>query len=495
MRDYYIRFQAKTLLNKRPISKGDLIMNSEPFAFVINSNHISEYCGYCLSRTTLLKPCKKCRFQWYCSPGCERLGWDFHKYECANLKRMQNEVPTSFVRLLARIIFKLQNGGGKIVEKYNGKDGRRFRDLMNHYADVKKDEEATKEVEDLIPKLKTYMGQDNLPNFADFLGIYGRVLVNRFCLFDDTMMTFGSGLYLAASIFDHACIPNCYISFSGRNVQIRSLIDMKELDYNKLRIGYVDPVCSVASRKADLYRRWFFWCDCKTCADKERKEIENSVICGTDGCDAKVYIPEEFDPENPYEPKCGVCETPVSAKRVRSYREIVFTTKKILKDMSEENPNLPDCVDLLEMQGEILHPLNVWRVRTLDFAFNACVFNGCWSRAMDYGDMNYEGMRYYYGAENPTFSLFLVKLGKAKIYLKEFREGVTHLEVAEPILTDALGAQHPIIVDHLISINNLANEDLSIRLERTEKMKMKEDLQNWVMSLARPQVRLNIKAA
>ncbi|XP_068214947.1 histone-lysine N-methyltransferase SMYD3-like isoform X1 [Palaemon carinicauda] len=409
---------------------------------------------------------------------------------------MQQDFPPSFVRLVARIIFKLQNGGGKIVEKYNAKDGRRFRDLMNHFADVKKDEEAKKEVdEELIPKLKQYLGKDNLPNYADFLGIYGRVLVNRFCLFDDTMMTFGSGVYLAASIFDHACIPNCYVSFSGRNVQIRSLIDMKELDYNKLRIGYIDPVCSVATRKAELQRRWFFWCDCKTCADEERKELENSIICETEGCEAKVYIPEEFDAQNPVEPKCKNCNTPVSAKKVRDYRSIIYKTKKTLKEMSEENPNVIECMELLEMQGEMLHPLNVWRVRTLDFAFNACIFNGCWSRAMDYGDMNYEGMRHYYGPDNPTLSLFLLKLGKAKIYLKEFREGVRHLETAEPILKEALGANHPLIVQHLIPTNELANEDLSIRLERMEKSKLKESIQNWVASLTRPQVKLNTPVA
>ena len=73
--------------------------------------------------------------------------------------------------------------------------------------------------------------------------------------------------------------------------------------------------------------------------------------------------------------------------------------------------------------------------------------------------------RFYYGVKNPLLSYFLYNLGKAKIYLKEFREGLRILEEAELWLTTGLGASHP-IVDELHQLTLLANEDREICLER-----------------------------
>ena len=48
---------------------------------------------------------------------------------------------------------------------------------------------------------------------------------------------------------------------------------------------------------------------------------------------------------------------------------------------------------MLEMQGELFYHLNAWRVRTLDFAFNAVFGQGLWSVAYKYGIQNMDGMR------------------------------------------------------------------------------------------------------
>ena len=61
-----------------------------------------------------------------------------------------------------------------------------------------------------------------------------QVLVNRFCLSDELNMPMGSGVYLAASIFDHSCLPNAYPSFVGKKLYIRTLIDLPELDLDKV---------------------------------------------------------------------------------------------------------------------------------------------------------------------------------------------------------------------------------------------------------------------
>lgn len=50
------------------------------------------------------------------------------------------------------------------------------------------------------------------------------------------MLNIGCAVYLAASIFDHNCSPNCFATFKGLKVEIRSLIDMPDLDFAKVRM-------------------------------------------------------------------------------------------------------------------------------------------------------------------------------------------------------------------------------------------------------------------
>ncbi|KAK8746922.1 hypothetical protein OTU49_016900, partial [Cherax quadricarinatus] len=182
----------------------------------------------------------------------------------------------------------------------------------------------------------------------------------------------------------------------------------------------------------------------------------------------------ELSEERQQEPVCSECGCAVSSATLRRYQDAVDFTKEKLKSMSEEDPNVEECLEMIERQGSIFHPFNVWRVRTLDFAFNVAVFNGFWSRALAYGEENLEGMRYCYGSDHPTFCLFLFKLGKAKIYFKEFREGLRLLEEAEPQLKIALGPDHYILED-LNVVSLLANEDVEICMERRNEAYRKQN--------------------
>lgn len=82
--------------------------------------------------------------------------------------------------------------------------------------------------------------------------------------------------------------------------------------------------------------------------------------------------------------------------------------------------------------------------------------------------------RFYYGAKHPVYGIFLYKLGKGKIYFKEFRKGVSLLDEAESILTPALGDSHPLVED-LRLVNLTANEDIEICLERRIAAAMKRE--------------------
>ncbi|XP_063883554.1 uncharacterized protein LOC135112725 [Scylla paramamosain] len=534
---------------RRAVKKGEVILRSTPFAHIIDSPYMAMYCDTCITsaKETILRPCPECRVIWYCSEKCQEKGLAWHRLECPALKRKQHNLPPNYVRLLARVILRLRNGGDKYVEKFTEREGRRFRDLMSHYKDIKKSEGELRDAEYLREELGKFIGERLLPNMTDFLGIYGRVMVNRFSFFDKTLQNIGSSVYLSASIFDHDCSPNCHIAFTGRTVEIRSIVDMPSFDFSKCFICYLDPVKTVAARRQDLYRKWFFFCECKTCNNKEKRRFENSIVCENSMCLAPVSLPDidapieealrkkqqeqqqeammngkekeekketekekqaleqngveekrtslqkergrkkeeevedeearedEDDEGESGEARCSLCEREVSEARWKQYWDTVAFTREKLRNMTEEDPVMEDCLDMIERQAGLFSHMNAWRVRTLDFAFNGAMFHGCWSLALKYGEENQDGMRFYYGVDNPVYGLFLYKLGKAKIYFKEFREGVKLLEEAEEKLSVGLGDSHPTL-EEVRLVNLMANEDVEICLERRiAKAKKREE--------------------
>ena len=59
-----------------------------------------------------------------------------------------------------------------------------------------------------------------------------------------------------------------------------------------------------------------------------------------------------------------------------------------------------------------------------------------------------------------------MKLGKAALLLRQFREGVKYLNEAEDILKFALGPKHKLVDEEIPKLLLLANEDIEILIER-----------------------------
>ncbi|XP_045131483.1 uncharacterized protein LOC123516285 isoform X2 [Portunus trituberculatus] len=404
---------------------------------------------------------------------------------------------------------------------------------ITDYADLKTSEDMKSEIDNTLTELRRYIGERIIPNDSDLLGIYGRTLVNCFSLVDKSLLSIGCAVYLAASIFDNNCTPNCFVTFSGFKVEVRSLIDMPDLDLAKCYISYTDVVSTSAARRELLYKGWFFLCECKTCLDEERAKYENSIKCETLNCQGIVSLPEASDTvqqiklkikaarereekrrekekekelegrrkwrkeeRNKYSgdegkvkmydtevngeegnkveaPRCGLCGWIPSSEKLKQYWNTVAFMKKQLKNMDQNNLNIEHCLQTLEKQTSFTSR-NAWKVKILDLSFNAAILNNCWSLALKYGEENLDGMRFYYSDNSPVFSLFLFNLGKAKIYLKEFREGLHLLEEAELSLKTGLGTSHP-IVEELHQLTLLANEDREICLERWSTATKKQD--------------------
>ena len=78
--------------------------------------------------------------------------------------------------------------------------------------------------------------------------------------------TFGTGLYLLASIFDHSCAPNCTIVFKGRELVVMASEDIPAGDILSVAfISYVNSMDDTETRQLQQRAIWNFTCSCTMC--------------------------------------------------------------------------------------------------------------------------------------------------------------------------------------------------------------------------------------
>jgi SET and MYND domain-containing protein len=102
-----------------------------------------------------------------------------------------------------------------------------------------------------------------MPDLDQFMEVLGRLYINGFEICDSKMETYGWGVYLAPSVLDHSCQPNCVVSFSGCLLTVEALAPVHSLE--EALITYVDPALPGPTRRARLLSNYFFLCGCAKC--------------------------------------------------------------------------------------------------------------------------------------------------------------------------------------------------------------------------------------
>ena len=95
-----------------------------------------------------------------------------------------------------------------------------------------------------------------------------QVCVNSFNIVNGEMQAIGTGVYLGPSILDHSCSPNAVVTFDGFHLRCTLTEDLPSLDFDSIRISYIDMMSSKEERLKELKERYYFDCDCPRCTDK-----------------------------------------------------------------------------------------------------------------------------------------------------------------------------------------------------------------------------------
>lgn len=116
------------------------------------------------------------------------------------------------------------------------------------------------------------------------------------------------------------------------------------------------------------------------------------------------------------------------------------------------SPDLDVCKLLLKQQCNVLHPFNVWHLKTLDHAFESAINVGKWDEAIEYGNELLPGFTKYCGKQNPLLGLIHMKLGKILLHRNQRKEALHNLSKASDIIKISHGQKHSLYETELIPL-------------------------------------------
>lgn len=120
--------------------------------------------------------------------------------------------------------------------------------------------------------------------------------------------------------------------------------------------------------------------------------------------------------------------------------------------ISLSTADLDVCKLLLKEQHNVVHPLNVWHLKTLESAFESAINIGKWDEAIEYGNELLPGFTKYSGKLNPLVGLIYMKLGKILLHRNQPKEAMHNLTKASDIIKISHGQDHPLYQSHLIPL-------------------------------------------
>lgn len=440
----------KSKTTKKLVKRGDRILTEKPFAFTLHSKYRKERCDNCLTRGKVLK-CSNCQYVYYCNRDCQMQSWRIHKAECNNLKKIGLRTVPDAARILSKIIIKLESGGDFIKSYYTETSYRRFKDLMSHYAEIKNDAKRIEHLEALHSVLCELIEGKLVPNMSELMGIYGRLITNGFNILDSDMNAIATGIYLGVSVTDHSCEPNAVATFEGTELHIYVTEDMECLDWSKIFISYIDLLNTKKQRRQELKDNYFFLCMCSKCINEPENIEMKSGVCRNKNCSEMVDMSLN---------NCSKCGTGISPGHRNTYNEVLSMTKQNLENM-KETTYLDICKMCLPRQKNVLHPLSLWHVKTLDAALESALALEKWNDALEFAIQLIPGFKKFYGMWNPLLGLLYAKIAKLQLNEGFFKEAQHNLQEALKIIEVTFGRDHSLYKKKLTSLMMQITYELS----------------------------------
>ncbi|XP_072848960.2 histone-lysine N-methyltransferase SMYD3 isoform X4 [Pogona vitticeps] len=224
------------------------------------------------------------------------------------------------------------------------------------------------------------------------------------------MQGVGVGLYPSMSLLNNSCDPNCVIIFEGPQLHLRSIREIQKGE--ELTISYVETMMLTSERQQHLRRQYCFECDCLMCHTKSK---DADMLAGDEKAwkEAKEVINKMGAPKSKEE-----------------WEQVLLMCQTFLRNNSSQ---LPDT--------------NIYQLKVLDLAMDACINLGLLEEALSYGNRTLEPYRFYYSGFHPLRAVQLMRVAKLQYSQEMFSQALETLKQAYDIMKVTHGTEHSLVHD------------------------------------------------
>uniref|UniRef100_A0A5S6QW18 MYND-type domain-containing protein n=1 Tax=Trichuris muris TaxID=70415 RepID=A0A5S6QW18_TRIMR len=429
------------------------VLEEWPWAYVLLDSHAMQNCHYCLQKCDDPLECSVCEFA--------RKAWPDHNSECFLLARSAFDLPDALVRLISRVLLKINTQGSKtdslMTTTLTTYKKLTFDDLQSHNKNTSDDPFKAFNFAQCVHKLHMYMDNERIPDSAELMNIYGKILFNSMLILNNDLNPIGIGIYLALSQFEHSCIPNSVVVFNGPmallNYLSPNMPDNKEVA-TSYTLSYVPIMEETDTRRRNLYNEYYFICQCTRCLDEKLDLIATSLSCKTAKCPGHVTFPQpkefkdsELTPtpksESTAMAKCDLCGRIAENLWLSQILMIAFLLALTAR-CSRADAKFNMIVDLYKKETQDLHPLNVYLIRTKCILTNACVCRGLTSDALKHYEELLPLLRYYLPDNHPMLAVVELNIGNLQCKFKNWDIAKCHFVEAAKIMKFSHSRSHPL---------------------------------------------------
>jgi SET domain/MYND finger len=267
-----IPIQGRHVIASKVVEQGISVFSEQPFVHEIDEKWIGKRCSFCLGANTTI-PCRQCSFHRYCSASCESNNWTsgLHSIFC-NLHGIFDSDMVLVLKAFTKSSFDQQTTPFCFSQR-----GRDIPSLVSNIDSMPENDIKSYTIRAQLCVDLFYWPKESVQLLVN---IMAQIRCNRFAIkatvstntaggmVEHQETAVGSAVYAQASMFNHSCAPNAFVTFDGPQITVRCSETVLKGEEINISYGPVATRHSTIDRQKELTEKYRFQCNCRACLQR-----------------------------------------------------------------------------------------------------------------------------------------------------------------------------------------------------------------------------------